>query len=655
VPTPVSPLAASLKRRPESPSTSSIASDRINQLLRKVKATYAAGQQAYQTGNLEEAKRKYDQALAILLESRYDIRSHERLYNEFEKLVHDTYEIELATVESGNSLSAHEYEPSPLDTFGRLTFPVNPNIRLRAQEEMRSLHSDLPLVSNDAVDGYLSYFQGPGRDFIQKVLRREGRYAPTIRKALAQEGLPQDLIYLAAGESAFNPFAVSRAGARGIWQFMLGTARLNGLVCNRWVDERQDPVLSSEAAARHLKDLYEEFGDWYLAMAAYDCGSLTVQRAIERTGYADFWKLRELHVLPPETENYVPIFLAIALICKDPQAYGFNVTPDPPLRADRVVTPVPTDLRLVADIVGCPVNEIIQLNPSLLRWTTPVDDPNFVLNLPRGTEEEYEKVIGSIPPSKRIWWRVMRVREGQTLPQIAAQYHITTASLIRANHIAPDDPIETGDMLVLPLAAWRESLSRRIEGGPRRLTWYRIRPGDTLYAIADRFDVTAYEIRRWNGLRSSRILAGHLLRLYPIRRVEIRYHRLRGLAAGLHFYRIRPGDNLYGIAIEFGVTVAQIRRWNDLQGSTIVAGRMLKIYVAPRTASSSAAANLPAAGPLGLIQYHIRPGDTLSAIADRFDVTAEQLRIWNGLRGSRIIVGKILRIYRTSRTTLASR
>ncbi len=570
-------------------SSSTATSDPIGQLLAKVKATYAEGQQDYQAGNLEGAKEKYDQALSMLLESNYDIRGHERLYNEFESLVHETYEIELATVESGNSLSAHEYEPAPLDTFGSLTFPVNPNIRLRAQEEMRSLHSDLPLVSNDAVDGYLSYFQGEGRDFIEKVLRRKNRYAAIIHRALAQEGLPRDLIYLAAGESAFNPFAVSRAGARGIWQFMLGTARLNGLVVNRWVDQRQDPVLSSEAAARHLKDLYEEFGDWYLAMAAYDSGSLTVQRAIERTGYADFWKLRELHVLPAETENYVPIFLAIALICKDPQAYGFQVTPDPPLRADHVVTPVPTDLRLVADIIGCSPQELIKLNPSLLRWTTPVDDPNFVLNLPRGTKAEYEKEIASIPPSKRIWWRVTRMPAGETLSQIAARYHITTASLIKANHIAPDDPVETGAMLVLPLPAWRESLSRwHEEGPPRRLTWYRIRPGDTLYAIADRFDVTAYEIRRWNGLRTSRIIAGHLLRLYPIRRVEVRYHRLRGLAPGLHFYRIRPGDTLYGVAIQYGVTVSQLQHWNGLRGSTIVPGRVLKIYVAPRSTRLSA-------------------------------------------------------------------
>ena len=208
------------------------------------------------------------------------------------------------------------------------------------------MQSDLPLVSNDYVDGVLTYFQNRARGYITIVLRRLGVYQPIISEALRKEGIPQDLIYLAAGESAFNPYALSRTGAKGIWQFMPGTGLLYGLKKDRWVDEREDPAKSTQAAAHHLKDLYQTFGDWFLAMAAYDSGPLTVQRAIERTGYADFWSLRRLHALPTETENYVPIFLAIALIAKDPKAYGFDVQPDPPLAADQVAVSVPTDLRL---------------------------------------------------------------------------------------------------------------------------------------------------------------------------------------------------------------------------------------------------------------------------------------------------------------------
>src|SRR5438552_8584067 len=192
---------------------------------------------------------------------------------------------------------------------------------------------------------------------------------------LRKEGLPQDLIYLAAGESAFNPFALSHAGAKGIWQFMLGTGSLYGLKRNRWVDEREDPAKSTHAAARHLQELYQTFGDWYLAMAAYDSGPVTVQRAIERTGYADFWTLRKLHALPLETENYVPIFIATALIAKDPKTFGFDVAPDPPLKVDKLTVTGPTDLRLIAELIDHPVDDLVNLNPSLLRWTTPANDP----------------------------------------------------------------------------------------------------------------------------------------------------------------------------------------------------------------------------------------------------------------------------------------
>ena len=319
-----------------------------------------------------------------LLESNLDVQGDDRLSAEFDKLVEDVYAAEAAALERGDTLSPHNYVPSPLESFSGLTFPVDPRIKRQAQQEIKAVRSDLPLVSNDYVDGVLTYFQNRGRGYITTALKRLGIYQPIISEALRKEGIPQDLIYLAAGESAFNPYALSRAGAKGIWQFMLGTGMLYGLKKDRWVDEREDPVRSTQAAARHLKDLYQMFGDWFLAMAAYDSGPLTVQRAIERTGYADYWTLRRLHALPTETENYVPIFLAIALIAKDPKAFGFDVQPDPPLSVDQVVVSTPTDLRLVAQLIDRPVEELTRLNPSLLRWTTPPNNPQFTLNLSPG-------------------------------------------------------------------------------------------------------------------------------------------------------------------------------------------------------------------------------------------------------------------------------
>jgi membrane-bound lytic murein transglycosylase D len=250
-------------------------------------------------------------------------------------------------------------------------------------------------------------------------------------------------------------------------------------------------------------------------MAAYDSGALMVQRAIERTGYADYWKLRSLHALPAETENYVPVFLATTMIGKDPKAYGFDTQPAPPLAPDKVAVGTPTDLRLIAQLIDHPVEDLINLNPSLLRWTTPGNDPGFTLNLPPGTKDLYENNIAAIPPDKRIWWRAHKVTGGETLAGIAKQFHISPVALAEVNQLRPDTLPEPGAHLVVPMAPGKDSSLVRVrERGPRRLLRYRVRPGDTLDLVADRFDVTPYQIRRWNNLTSAKLAPGRYLRLY---------------------------------------------------------------------------------------------------------------------------------------------
>ncbi len=489
--------------------------DATDLLVKQVDELYLSGMSDYRAGNLEKSKQEFDQALATLLESGLDIQGDERLSSEFEKIVENVYSAEAASLERGDAMTLHNYEPTPLDSFSGLTFPVDPRTKQRVQEELKSVHSDLPLVSNDSVDGVITYLQNHARGYMENVLRRVGTYGEIIGEALRNQGVPQDLIYLAAGESAFNPFAVSNKRCVGIWQFSLGTGSLYGLKKNRWVDERKDPYKSSAAAAHHLKDLYQAFGDWFLVMAAYDSGPMNVQRAIEKTGYADYWELRKRHAVLAETENYVPIFLATALIAKDPKAYGFDTQPDPPLVVDKVTVDTPTDLRLIAQLIDHPVDDLIKLNPSLQRWTTPGNDSGFVLNLPAGTKDLYEQSIASIPPDKRIWWRAHKVVEGETLAGVAKQFRISPVTLAQANQLTASSSLEQGVHLVVPMAAGNESsLARVREQVPHRLIHYRVRPGDTVDLIADRYDVTAYQIRRWNGLRSSKLAPGRTLRLY---------------------------------------------------------------------------------------------------------------------------------------------
>jgi membrane-bound lytic murein transglycosylase D len=505
---PKPPAAVSDKRPAPDPDPTTV-------LVSQVEALYKAGMDDYRSGNLEGAKEQFDQAVEKLLESNLDLQGDDRLSAEFDKLVEDVYAAEAAALEHGDTLSPHNYVPTPLESFSGLTFPVDPRIKQRARQELKAVRSDLPLVSNDYVEGVLTYLQNKGRGYITTALKRMGIYQGLIYDTLRKEGIPQDLIYLAALESAFNPYALSNQGAKGMWQFMVGTGVLYGLKKDRWVDEREDPVKSTQAAARHLKELYQMFGDWSLAMAAYDSSPLTVQAAVERTGYADYWSLRRLHALPAETEDYVPIFMATLMIAKDPKAYGFDVQPDPPLSVEQVVASAPTDLRLVAQLIDRPVEELTRLNPSLLRWTTPPNNPQFTLNLPKGTKELFEQRVAAIPEDKRIWWRAHKVEEGETLSSIAKKLHVSPVTLREVNRLDNESALEQGTHLVVPLAPGKESsLARFHEEGPRHAVKYRVRAGDTLEFIADHFEVTPYQIRRWNNLKASHLTPGASLRIY---------------------------------------------------------------------------------------------------------------------------------------------
>ncbi len=488
--------------------------DPVEILIAQVQSSYSAGLKDYQAGNLEKARAEFDQAVELMLESKLDINSNDRLKATFQKLIEDIHGLEVAAVEPG-APNENKEEAAPIESFTGLTFPVDPQVRQRVQDELKSVHSDLPLISNEIVDGVITHLQNRGSGFTRRALTRIGQYKSVYEATLQREGMPLDLVYLAAAESAFNPFAVSRAGAKGIWQLMLGRAAEYGLKKDRWVDERQDPVKSTDAAVRHLKDLYQTFGDWYLVLAAYNCGPVTIQKAIEKTGYADFWALHQLRALPRETENYVPIILAMAIISKDPKAYGIDVVPDPPVETDDLVADSPVDLRLVAQLIDRPVEEIIRLNPSLMRWTTPANDPSFVLHLPKGTGPTYTAGIASFPPDKRIWWRAHTVENGDTLTSVARKFKVTPVSLARVNNLDVGESLDPGSRLVLPLAPGNEaSLARVRERGVRRTVLYKVKPGDTLERIADRYDVTTYQIRRWNRLTSTNLVAGRSLRIY---------------------------------------------------------------------------------------------------------------------------------------------
>src|SRR6202789_4487370 len=409
--------------------------DPVADLIARVEKEYQSGQDNYRAGHLEAAKQNFDSAFNLLLGSQLDLRGDERLERELDRILDGINGLELAALQQGDRYAEQKSEPAPIDEANELTPAVDENVKAKAEAEIKSTHSDLPLVMTDQVAGFINYFSNRGRGTVERALARSGRYEDMIRRTLKEEGVPQDLIYLAQAESGFHPLAVSRAGARGMWQFMGSRAQGYGLERSWWIDDRQDPEKATRAAAHHLKDLYNEFGDWDLAMAAYNSGPGTVQSAVKRTGYADFWELYRRNVLPKETRNYVPIIVAVTIMAKNPAQYGLDsIVKDIPIPYDTVKIDYPIDLRLAAECVDATAEDLSDLNPSLLRMTTPKDS-EFELHLPAGTVDKFQAAVASIPADKRVWWRYHKVQGGETLASNARTYHTTPGAIAEANDL----------------------------------------------------------------------------------------------------------------------------------------------------------------------------------------------------------------------------
>jgi membrane-bound lytic murein transglycosylase D len=452
-------------------------------LIEKAQQHFQQGKKYYQIKDVAQARNEFNQAVDLMLDASDNPSDRQVYQSKLEEMVEAIHGYDLAGLGIAASLDEPQYEKAPLEDILPMTFPVDPKLKVKVREQVQATVSQLPLSVNDAILGYIHYFSGRGKNTIIAGLRRSGRYRPLVQRILDEEGVPPELIHLAQAESGFLPRALSRKAAAGMWQFMRWRGNEYGLNQTRYTDDRLDPEKATRAAARHLRDLYQKFGDWYLAIAAYDCGPGVIDHAVERSGYADFFELRNRRLLPLETTNYVPIILAMTIMTKNAAEYGLDgIVPDPPLEYDSLEISSPTHLVLISDLTNTPVAELQSLNPALLRGLAPA---GYSLHVPKGSGSYLMAALQMVPAERRTSWRMHTVETGETLATIGKRYRTAAATIATVNKMESISPA-VGDRLLIPaayhepaparLATAKRSHARRPAGGSQKATAQRRRP-----------------------------------------------------------------------------------------------------------------------------------------------------------------------------------
>ena len=436
-------------------------------------------------------------------------------FERFEKSFLDIYTHKLGTIRSSDA-------PVTAERFRRdITEALEP-LKIEMGDTKFVLVDDrdghIPLVRNKQVDQFITYFTtAKGRKQFSIWMKRYMEYKDLIIPILKQHKMPEELMILAMIESGLNPKAYSRANASGMWQFIYSTGKNYGLKRDWYVDERRDPVKATHAACEYLKDLNEQFDNWYLALAAYNCGAGRISRASKLHQTYDFW---QMHSLPRESRNYIPYYLAAAIIAKDPDQYGFNIPESKPFSYEEVVLENSADLAVLSRVAGIKVKTLLKYNPELRQSATPADSP-YLLKLPKGKKEQFLARWNSIPESERFapQFIVHRVRYGESLWTISKKYGASIHDIAAVNKIRNRHKIKVGNKLKVPLKGGvLRTWGTKDNGGPSghyKVT-YKVKRGDTLGQIAEDYKSKASKIRRWNGLKygSSLIYPGQKLKIW---------------------------------------------------------------------------------------------------------------------------------------------
>lgn len=524
----------------------------------------------------------------------------------------------------------------------------------------KDISFDIPMVWNDRVKKALNYYLKSKPETIARWLQRASFYLPKVKKMFADSGLPQDLAYLPLIESGFNTQAYSRAHAAGIWQFIPSTGKNYGLRQNYWLDERRDPIKATVSAIRYLKKLHGDFGNWHLALAAYNCGEGGLGRAITRGGTNDYWKLP----LPSETKNYVPLYLAALTIAKNPDLFNFSYAASDSFAYDTVIINDCMDMRELALGVGIDYETFRKSNPQITHWCTPPDVSNVRLYLPQGTTQQFTDYYASIPDEKKVKWYAYKIRKGDNIQIVSRRFKVSSDAVRQINRLKKDSRIIAGHMLYIPIPANGDipqsietaatikkeertsSVRKTATNSKGSKVKYKVKKGDTISEIAELFDVSVEEIGDWNGLSHSQIQCGQILTIYTGNNEKT----TQSTHLSSNKYQVQEGDTPYSIAKRFGLSVNDLAQINDLDMKNPVI-RIDEILVINATGSGTSSASQPIKKEIqneNYTKYSVSPGDNLYRIAQNFSLPLDELIAANDLsENSAIHVGDIIRIPRT--------
>jgi peptidoglycan lytic transglycosylase D len=522
--------------------------DPVLELIAESTRHFQAGQKELQDGHLETAKSEFNRSLDVLLESQYGARTEPRIREHFDRLVERISAYEVTALAQGDGFAEKRYEPASIDDLLAIsTFPQapSPEATEAIARDLEATAHDIDIPLNDRVLAYVQLFTGRLKGYLEDGLSRGARFLPMIQDVFRAEGLPLDLAYVPLVESAFKPDALSRASAKGMWQFMSGTALENGLKHDWYIDERADPEKATRAAAKYLKTLYGMFGDWHLALASYNGGPGRVQTAMKRSRKDDFWEIaKSSRYLPRETRDYVPLILAAVIVARNPAQYGINIQPIDAPSLETITLPKATDLRRVAEWVGIPVQNLQDLNPELRRWTTPVRMDDYELKVPQGAADTVKARLAEATPDDFASLNYLTVKKGETLLSIARKLKVSRTDLAEANYLRITAPLTAGQQLVIPraptlLLATRadnpipETESRSVDAvvaanimAPKAerpvqvQIVHRVKSGETLASIARLYSTTVASLKQWNHLKSTTIAAGQRLTILQTRRSD---------------------------------------------------------------------------------------------------------------------------------------